>query len=345
MEKVREEWKKWKVPVILAAILYFLFGNGGIGNNFYHLIERPIFNILIAIYSVIGDFGVSIILLTILIRLLMWPLIKKQLHQSKMMRELQPELAEIKKKTKGDKMKEAAMMQELYKERDIKPASSILTMVIQLPVFIAIFQIIRTFSFNPEKVGDYTYSFMHGLNRIPEIIADPTSFHPHLFGVIDLARTTEWANGLGMYWPIMILSVLAAVFQFIQTTMTLPNQEKKKGLMDMFKETAKGEEISNSEVMQNSMGAMTKIFPIMTFVIAVNFPGAIVLYYVCTSLIGIIQTKIVFVMNNKEMDEIADTKLRSGKTVKKVQEAEIIEKKSINTKIGKKGSKVRRISS
>ena len=61
------------------------------------LIVRPIVNVLFCIYSVVGDFGLAIIIFTILIKLLTWPLMKRQLEQTKLMRKIQPELAEIKK--------------------------------------------------------------------------------------------------------------------------------------------------------------------------------------------------------------------------------------------------------
>ena len=61
------------------------------------LIVRPIVNILFVIYSVVGDFGLAIIIFTIIVKFAMWPLMKRQLHQTKIMREIQPELAEIKK--------------------------------------------------------------------------------------------------------------------------------------------------------------------------------------------------------------------------------------------------------
>ena len=79
------------------------------------VIVQPIFNLLMLIYSLIPDFGVSIIIFTILVRLLLWPLVKKQLHHTKAMRKMQPELAKINKQyAKNPQMRNLAMM-ELYK--------------------------------------------------------------------------------------------------------------------------------------------------------------------------------------------------------------------------------------
>lgn len=90
---------------------------------FTDLIVQPIFNLLVLIYALLPghNFGLAIILFTVIVRLLMWPLVKKQLHHAKAMRQLQPELKKIKQQTKGDRQKESMMVMQLYKERQINP--------------------------------------------------------------------------------------------------------------------------------------------------------------------------------------------------------------------------------
>ena len=94
---------------------------------FTTIITRPIFNLLVLIYALLPghNFGLSIIIFTVVIRILLWPLVKKQLHQAKAMRKLQPELKRIKQATKGNRQKESMMLMELYKERGISPFGSI----------------------------------------------------------------------------------------------------------------------------------------------------------------------------------------------------------------------------
>ncbi len=88
---------------------------------FTTIFVQPIFNLLVLIYALIPghNFGLAIILFTILVRLLMWPLVKKQLHHARAIRRLQPELKKIKKAAKGDRQKESQLTMELYKERQI----------------------------------------------------------------------------------------------------------------------------------------------------------------------------------------------------------------------------------
>ena len=93
---------------------------------------QPIFNLLVFIYAIIPghNFGVAIILFTILVRYLMYPLLKKQLFHTNAMRKLAPELKRIKKEAAGDRQKESLLTMELYKERQINPLSSLGILVV-----------------------------------------------------------------------------------------------------------------------------------------------------------------------------------------------------------------------
>ena len=107
-------------------------------NLFDLIVVQPIFNLLMALYSIVpgGDFGVAVIIFTILIRIIMWPLISKQLHQVKIMRKIQPELDRIKKQAKGNRQMQGMMMLEVYKKYNISPFRSIGLTLIQLPIFL-----------------------------------------------------------------------------------------------------------------------------------------------------------------------------------------------------------------
>ena len=79
---------------------------------FQILIVKPIFNLLVFIYAILPghNFGLALIIFTIVVRMLMWPLVKKQLHQAKAMRKLQPEIKKIKAATKGNRQQESQML-------------------------------------------------------------------------------------------------------------------------------------------------------------------------------------------------------------------------------------------
>ena len=119
------------------------------------LIVRPIVNILFIIYNLVGDFGFALIIFVIIVKLLTLPLIKRQLHQTRMMREMQPELAEIKKRCNGNRQMESLQMMDLYKRKNIKPFRSFLMVLIQLPIFMALFTAINVMVRPCEVSGDY----------------------------------------------------------------------------------------------------------------------------------------------------------------------------------------------
>ena len=114
-------------------------------NIFDLLIIQPVFNLLMLIYSIVpgGDFGVTIIIFTLIMRFAMYPLVKKQLHQTKMMRKLQPELKKIKKNAKGNKQLEAMQMMDLYKRHGVSPFRSIGILLLQLPIFIGLYYAVQ----------------------------------------------------------------------------------------------------------------------------------------------------------------------------------------------------------
>src|SRR3954468_2193892 len=100
---------------------------------FTALIVKPLFNLLVFIYAILPghNFGLALIIFTIIIRLLLWPLVKKQLHQAKAMRKLQPDIKRIKQATKGNRQKESQMLMELYKEKGIIPFATFPILIVQ----------------------------------------------------------------------------------------------------------------------------------------------------------------------------------------------------------------------
>ena len=321
---------------------------------FDRLLTQPIFNILALIYSFIADFGVAIIVLTILIRFLLWPLIKKQLHQTKLMRSIQPELKRIKQQTKGNRMLESQMMMELYREKGIKPFSSMLVLFIQLPVLIAVFSVVQLFNMNlpakdapnyqqaveirsgrEAKLKTLAYPGIADIKRVKDITNDPEGFKPKLFGLIDLTKTA------GEYFPAMTLVLLAAALQFFQSKQIMPSNDKKRKLRDMFKEAAAGKEVDQAEMAAATTGKMIYFFPIMTFMIGLALPAAVMLYYATGSLVAVIQQHILLNKDLGEMEKLAGGATREKKAI----EAEIVTRKPSKTSSKSSGGQtvVRRI--
>ncbi|HYG84380.1 MAG TPA: YidC/Oxa1 family membrane protein insertase [Verrucomicrobiae bacterium] len=271
------------------------------------LIVQPIFNVLLTIYSITpgNDLGIALIIFTVLVRLVMWPLIKKQLHQTKLMRQVQPETKKIKQKAKGNRALEAQMMMELYKERGIKPFSSIGLLIVQLPIFFALFRVIQIITVERQQIATYAYDFVEKLGPIGAIIAHPEKLNETLLGFIDLTKHAIGNNAV--YVPLVILAVVAAVLQFIQSKQLLPQQSSKKKLREILKDSAAGKDVDQSEVTAIMSGRMIMVLPILLFFVALYLPGALVLYYAATSFVAIIQQHMVLSKDVTEMEAIADS--------------------------------------
>ncbi|MGD8373733.1 MAG: YidC/Oxa1 family membrane protein insertase [Candidatus Woesebacteria bacterium] len=284
------------------------------------ILVQPIFNILLFIYGIIPghDFGLALILFTILIRVLMWPLVKKQLHQTKVMQKLQPELQKIKQKTKGNKQLEAQMMMELYKERGVNPFGSMGLLIVQLPVLIALFAVVRLVTTDhATNIAHYAYGFIHNLPYITDIIADPSKFNYMMFGMVDL--TKQAVSNDGFYFPLFVMAVIAAMLQFVQSKQLLPKVKEKRKLRDMLKDQAAGKTVDQSEISALMSNRMVYVFPALTFVISIYFAGALVLYLLVTSLVAIAQQGYVLREDSEEMIESADKSAQ--KKLKNAKEA------------------------
>lgn len=273
------------------------------GDMFQTLIVQPIYNILVAIYGILPghDLGVALILFTALTRVVLWPLLKKQLHQSKVMRDIQPELKKVKQAAAGDKQKEATMMMELYKEKGISPFGSIGLTIVQLPIFIGVFKAARDLTQNLDMLGTFTYSFVRHIPYISDVIADHSKFNFISFGFIDLSKKA-FENGT-IYIPVVLLAIGATVFQFIQSKQILPQPKEKKKLRDILRSSASSGQQPDQEDLSAAMtGSMLYLMPFLTMMFAVAAQGAMVVYLLASSLIGIYQQSLIFKKDTDEME-------------------------------------------
>lgn len=302
-------------------------------NIFDSVIVQPIFNLLLGLYSIIpgGDFGIALIIFTVLVRLALWPLVKKQLHQVKAMQKLQPELVRIKKETKGNRQLESMQMMELYKKHDVSPFRSIGILLIQLPIFIALFQVINIFTTHRDEISKFTYGFMKDIGPIHELIIHPEHFNQNLFGFVDLAGRAITSLPSGVNIVLLILAIAAAVTQYIMSKQTTPQQKSNKRLRDIMTEAADGKAADQSEMNAIMMNKMVKFLPIMMLFIMVNLPGALVLYYTVSNLVAVLQQKQIIDQDKEELIKIADSasttqnkKATAKARVKQAQEGTVI---------------------
>lgn len=275
-------------------------------NIFDILVVQPIFNLLIGLYSVIpgGDFGVSVILFTIIVRFALYPLVKKQLHQTQAMKKLQPQLAKIKAKSKGNKQLESMQMLELYKENGINPFRTIGILLIQLPIFIALYSVIQIFTAHRDNIAKFTYDFMEGIAPIKALIENPDTFNKMFLGFVDLTKTAFVDGRIDIF--LVILALIAAYTQYIMGKQTMPHNESKKRLRDVMAEAAEGKQADQAEMNAIVMTKMMRVMPFIMFFIMINLPGALALYYATSNIVAVIQQSFLLKKDEEELEEIAE---------------------------------------
>ena len=231
---------------------------------FHTILYQPLFNLLIGIYDLLPgwDIGFAIIVLTVFIKLALWPLSNTSLKSQKALQEIQPKIEALKEEFKDDKEKLAKAMMELYTKEKVNPFSSCLPLLIQLPILIALYRV-----------------FIAGLNT--ESLVNLYAFVPnpgeirHIFlGLVDLTK------------PNVVLAVLAGAFQFVQTRMLMskrvpPLVRKSAGARD-------------EDMMASMNKSMMYFMPVMTVVIGVSLPAGLTLYWVTVNIISVLQQLLVF---------------------------------------------------
>jgi len=222
---------------------------------FNEALYRPLFNTLIWIYNIIpgNDLGIAIILLTILIRFILYPLSKKAIQSQKAISFLQPKIKEIQKKYKN-KEEQAKVMMELYKKHKVNPMAGCLPILIQLPILIALYRVF------------FSGLNMETLNILYGFIQRPDSLNLMFLGLINLSQKN------------IFLAILAGFFQFIQSKMILPQ--------NITKDKSKSGGLDFSSIMSQQM---LYFMPMITIFIAWNLPSALPLYWIVITIFGIVQ--------------------------------------------------------
>lgn len=223
------------------------------------ILYQPMFNGFVALYNIIPDVGVVIILITIIIKIILYPLNKKAITAQKSMSELQPKMEAIKTQYKGDQQKIAQETMQLYKEHKVNPLGSCLPILIQLPVFIAIYYVLRAGLSNGSF--DLLYPF----------VKNPGAIKTVSLGLLDLAKASY------------VLAVLAGAAQFWQAKMMYRKQPPK--------EAGAGGKDENMMAIMNKQ--MLYMMPVMTVVIGMSLPGGLSLYWFISTLLTALQQKVM----------------------------------------------------
>jgi len=226
---------------------------------------HPLVNALIFLYQIIGNFGLAIIVLTVLLRIVLTPLTLPSLKAAQKMAQLAPELANLKKKYEKDKQKLAQAQMDLYKRNGVNPAAGCLPQIIQIIILIALYQ---AFAQVLQANGDVVVK----LNQIlyaPLKLMENSQFNLS-FLYLNLTKPDTFTVS-GIPIPGLFL-ILAALTQFLSSKMMQPQVKKEEAVAE--KTEGKTDDIATS-----MQGQMLYLFPLMTIFIGFSFPSGLVLYW------------------------------------------------------------------
>ena len=216
-------------------------------------IYDPLYNGLMFLASSfpVLDAGMLIIIFTIIVKVILYPLSKKAVRTQALMKQVEPEMRAIKEKYKDDKQAQAAATMKLYKDKNVNPFSSILLLFIQIPILFAIYKIIYSTGFT-EIHTEILYSFV----KAPEFI------NTIFLGFVDVEAKKN-----------IIFAILAAVSQYFQIKLSVPAMGPK---------TAGGG--FQDDLMRNMQTQMKYVFPVMILVTSYSLPTALAIYWIVSNL-------------------------------------------------------------
>jgi len=230
-------------------------------NFFDTLLYQPLFNILIVLYQYLHDFGFAVIALTVIIRFLLYPLAAESIRVQKVTALIQPKMKEIQEKYKNEKEKQAMLMMQLWQENKINPLSSILFLLIQIPILWTLYRVFW------DGFKDGSLAMLYGY------VSNPGTIDPLFLGSVNLAAS----------FP--AFAVTAGILQFVQVKMMMPKVQTEK------KNKSQSEQFAAMMQTQSLY-----VFPIFTVMIFWGLPSALGVYWITTSVFSIAQQ--YFILKN-----------------------------------------------
>ena len=182
--------------------------------GWFYFITKPLFYLIDYMFKLVGNFGVAILIVTVIVKLIFFPLANKSYVSMSRMKKVQPEMVEIRERFKDDKMKQQQAMMELYKKEKINPAAGCLPIVVQIPVFFALY-----------KVLFVTIEMRHApfFGWIQDLAApDPTSLF-NLFGLIPFDPPQFLMIGI---WPLIM-----GITMFVQMRLNPPPPDPTQAMI------------------------------------------------------------------------------------------------------------------
>lgn len=245
------------------------------------LLYTPLLNILVLLYVYIPgqDLGLAIIVLTVLIRLALYPSYRNSLKAQRDLQKVQPYIDKIKEQYKDDAQRQSQEVMKVYKEHNVNLFGSCLPLIIQLPILFALYRVFIA--------GLSTESLAHLYSWFP---SPPVELHTQFLAFLHISHLTIDLTSRNIY-----LAVLAGAGQFFQSWLTtkLTTQSKKSG-----------------GALMNRM--MLFGFPVMTLLIALSLPSALALYWVTITIVMALQQIVIYKSFEREEARVAKETYHGG---------------------------------
>ena len=226
-------------------------------------------SIIVFFYSFTHNYGVSIILMTILIRLILYPLMQKQMVSMREMQKIQPLMKEVQERYKNNKEKLNQELMKLYKEHKVNPMGGCLPLLIQMPILILLFQVLRVFEYK-DNLGNIVGGFLWIPNQVEIILKD--GLHKVVGGLAAPEQLIPLGKGIFGIQYLGIMPFLIGVSMFYQQKMTTAPS------------TTTGKEGGSAEQTQKMM---TIMMPLLIAFMSFTLPSGLTLYWLVSTLLGI----------------------------------------------------------
>jgi YidC/Oxa1 family membrane protein insertase len=253
---------------------------GSIGNIFTVILTQPLTNGLVLFYKYLGqNLGVAILLFSLALIFLLRPLTKPYLQSMKKIRDMEPQLAKLRKKFGKDKMKMSQAQAELYKQNKINPAAGCVPYLLQFLVLIALFQVFTAALSGPEIASGKLNQLLYQPLKFPQGQTINTSF---LY--MDLSQPdtlNRLISGIPNFIPGIFL-ILATLAQFLSVKITTPFISAEEKL-------AKKTKTGTDDMQVAMQSSMTYTLPLMTLIFGLRFPSGLALYWLVFSVVNVWQ--------------------------------------------------------
>lgn len=243
-----------------------------------NIFVAPFVNALFGFYYLVGNLGWAVIIVTVLIRILLFPLLWPSLKSAKKTRELQPKLKKLQEKYKGDKQQLAKAQMELYKQEGVNPLSGCLPQLLQIAVLMLFFWAFNMVS--GYSAGNGSTAEINKLLISSYRISEGFAFEPNFLGNnLAMSPSKEFAEGMGsnMILPIGLL-LGSAILQFLSSKLMMPAAKVDKTVVKKTKD-------KEDDMMSVMRTQSTYMMPAMTLFIGWNFSLGILLYWFVNTLV------------------------------------------------------------